>query len=154
VHVRPARPEPYRPGLPPQQRTSRSPSRRQTPRSTMELLELVDNEPTSRPFACDWSKCGKVRRLPSPATAHRVSLTPPTELQPQVRPTAPLPNPHKRAPLCVQPRGMRQELHPEERVDGPHEDTHRREAAPVPTQWLRQALLRRQHPCLLRTAPY
>ncbi|KAK5632459.1 hypothetical protein RRF57_008173 [Xylaria bambusicola] len=25
----------------------------------MELLELVDNEPTARPFRCDWNPCGK-----------------------------------------------------------------------------------------------
>lgn len=25
----------------------------------MELLELVDNEPTARPFRCDWEPCGK-----------------------------------------------------------------------------------------------
>lgn len=27
----------------------------------MELMELVDNEPTARPFQCDWDGCGKVR---------------------------------------------------------------------------------------------
>lgn len=27
----------------------------------MELLELVENEPTSRPFQCDWQSCNKVR---------------------------------------------------------------------------------------------
>lgn len=26
----------------------------------MELMELVDNEPTTRPFQCDWDGCGKV----------------------------------------------------------------------------------------------
>lgn len=27
----------------------------------MEPLETVDNEPTSRPFQCDWDACNKVR---------------------------------------------------------------------------------------------
>lgn len=27
----------------------------------MELMELVENEPTTRPFACDWDSCSKVR---------------------------------------------------------------------------------------------
>ena len=27
----------------------------------MELMELVENEPTTRPFQCDWASCGKVR---------------------------------------------------------------------------------------------
>jgi hypothetical protein len=26
----------------------------------MELLELVDHEPATRPFKCDWEPCGKV----------------------------------------------------------------------------------------------
>lgn len=26
----------------------------------MELMELVENEPTSRPFQCDWQACNKV----------------------------------------------------------------------------------------------
>lgn len=27
----------------------------------MEVMELVDNEPTIRPFQCTWESCGKVR---------------------------------------------------------------------------------------------
>ncbi len=27
----------------------------------MELMELVENEPTTRPFQCDWQSCTKVR---------------------------------------------------------------------------------------------
>lgn len=26
----------------------------------MELMELVENEPTARPFQCDWHSCTKV----------------------------------------------------------------------------------------------
>lgn len=26
----------------------------------MELMELVENEPTARPFQCDWQSCNKV----------------------------------------------------------------------------------------------
>lgn len=26
----------------------------------MELMELVENEPTARPFQCDWQSCTKV----------------------------------------------------------------------------------------------
>jgi hypothetical protein len=29
----------------------------------MELMELVENEPTTRPFQCDWQTCTKVREL-------------------------------------------------------------------------------------------
>ena len=28
--------------------------------AVMELLELVENEPTARPFQCDWQACSKV----------------------------------------------------------------------------------------------
>lgn len=31
----------------------------------MELMELVENEPTARPFQCDWKSCDKVGRLNS-----------------------------------------------------------------------------------------
>lgn len=30
----------------------------------MELMELVEGEPTTRPFQCDWESCIKVRSHP------------------------------------------------------------------------------------------
>ena len=36
----------------------------------MELMELVENEPTTRPFECDWTSCGKVRPQPTRPQSH------------------------------------------------------------------------------------
>ena len=41
----------------------------------MEVLELVDNEPTARAFKCNWETCGKVRTraLGRPPSARNAS---------------------------------------------------------------------------------
>lgn len=62
----------------------------------MELLELVEYEPTTRPFQCDWESCNKVCNLLH-LVRYRTSFYLPrmTELQPQVRLATTLPNSHK-----------------------------------------------------------
>jgi len=122
----------------------------------MELMELVENEPTARPFQCDWQSCNKVCSPPAvPVRSVELSgstggsgrlakqeLTKTAELQPQVGPATALPHTHQRTAVPVHHVRMWQELHPEERAHSPHTDTHRREAAPVPAHGLRQAILR------------
>lgn len=133
----------------------------------MELMELVENEPTARPFQCDWQSCNKVC---SPSCSPRASLklggnwnsvnrpggkergdeqrkdergqqlTTTAELQPQVGLATALPHTHQRTAVPVHYIGMWQELHPEERSHGSHTDSYRREAAPVPAHGLRQAV--------------
>lgn len=38
---------------------------------TMELMELVENEPTARPFQCDWQPCSKVSLSRIQAFSHK-----------------------------------------------------------------------------------
>lgn len=66
----------------------------------MELMELVDNEPTARPFQCDWVGCKKVRAAISwscivivtvAIVVIRVTYTN-AVFQPEVRPPKALPD--------------------------------------------------------------
>ena len=59
----------------------------------MELLELVENEPTARPFQCDWQPCDKVRKVVNSIWKSRAYTY--TELQSQVGLTETLSNPYE-----------------------------------------------------------
>lgn len=50
----------------------------------MELLELVENEPTARPFQCDWQSCNKVSIPTEDASTDNVTDSSNSELQSEV----------------------------------------------------------------------
>jgi hypothetical protein len=60
----------------------------------MELMELVENEPTTRPFLCDWKTCTKVWHSTSYFQERTIDVKL-SELQPEIRSTKTLQNTHK-----------------------------------------------------------
>jgi hypothetical protein len=76
----------------------------------MELLELVEYDPATRPFRCDWDSCNKVSVILMRFVFPILTCYP--ELQPQIRPPATLQTTHERAPLLLLQPWLWQELHP------------------------------------------
>ena len=46
---------------PEEEEEKRKKQKKRRRRDSMELMELVENEPNARPFQCDWQTCNKVR---------------------------------------------------------------------------------------------
>ena len=111
----------------------------------MELMELVENEPTARPFQCDWQQCNKVR-----------CLFPFVVGVPGARRNLdglPIPSPNHSCRCCpvdhqtnhatfAEPRSLTggSELQPQVRPAKTLPDTHQRETLCVQHAWVRQEL--------------
>ena len=111
----------------------------------MELMELVENEPTARPFQCDWQQCNKVRRLSLLSSASSEAGLNLDGL--------PTPSPNHSCRCCsvdhqtnhntfAEPRSLTggSELQPQVRPAKTLPDTHQRETLCVQHTWMRQEL--------------